>query len=257
MSNSPRILLYDIETSLQPVAVFQLRNQDWINPDNILAERHLVSIAWKWLGDKKIHTVSLLDDPERFENDPHDDKFVVERFHEILMEADAVVTHNGESFDFKYLKTRMLFHGLPVLPPIASIDTYKVAKSQFNFNSNRLNYIGQFLKLGKKIETSHGLWLRVLAGDAKAIKEMTTYNKQDVNLLEKVFLKLRPYIPNHINRELFGGTGCPRCGSTKTQSRGVQHAITRTYQRFCCNGCGGWFRLLKTEKGSATKHRVI
>jgi transposase-like protein len=86
---------------------------------------------------------------------------------------------------------------------------------------------------------------------------MVKYNKQDVVLLAKVFNKLRPYVANHFNRELYGGTGCPRCGSNKIQSRGVQRAITRTYQRFQCQSCSGWFRALKTDKGSATPHRVI
>lgn len=252
----PKILIYDIETSLQPVAVFQLANNDWIDPRNILQERHLVSVCWKWLGHPKIHSVSLLDDPKRFSKDPHDDKHVAEVFHKVLNEADCLVAHNGDHFDLRYLKTRMLFHGLSAVPPITSIDTYKVAKSQFMMNSNKLDYIGGLLGLGHKKSTPHGLWLDVLRGDPKAIKIMVEYNKRDVTLLEDVFKKLQPYIPNHMSRELFGGTGCPRCGSSHIQSRGTHKAITKVYQRFQCCKCHGWFRLLKGEKGS-TKYRVL
>lgn len=257
MVNSPiKILIYDIETSLQPVAVFGLKYNDFISPDNILAERHLVSVCWKWLGEKRVYSVSLLDDPKRFTRDPHDDKHIASVFHKVLGEADVIVHHNGDHFDLRYLKTRMLVHGLPALPPITSIDTYKIAKQQFLFNANRLDYLGKLLGLGGKTDTPKGLWLDVLRGDKTAIKTMVVYNRRDVTLLEDVFKKLQPYIPNHISRELFGGTGCPRCGSNKVHSRGVHRAITRTYQRFQCQKCFGWFRLLKCDRPS-TKYRVL
>lgn len=254
---SPKTLLFDIETSLQPVAVFQLAGNDWIQPENILAERHLVSVCWKWLGESKIYSVSLLDDPKRFAKDPHDDKHVAEVFHDVMMEADCLVGHNSDSFDIKYLKTRMLVHGLTPLPPISSLDTYKVLKQQFMLNSNKLDYAGKILGLGRKKDTPKGLWLDVLAGSKKAIKIMVDYNKRDVTLLEDVFKKLVPYIPNHMNRELFGGTGCPKCGSNKIQSRGVHRAISKVYQRFQCQSCSSWFREFKSTIKTTSKYRVL
>lgn len=252
-----KIILYDIETSLELVSVFQLKYNDFIDPDSIVQERHVVSVCYKWLGEKTVHAISLLDDPKRFNKDPHDDFYVVKEFHKVLAEADCIVAHNGNQFDIKYLKTRMLYHDLEPLPPITSIDTYVVAKQQFLFNSNRLDYLGKFLGLGGKKSTPKGLWMQVLKGDKKAIKIMVEYNKEDVILLEKVFNKLKPYIPNHLNRELFGGTGCPRCGSTKVQSRGVHRAISRVYQRFQCQSCSGWFRSVLNDKKVSPKSRVL
>lgn len=256
----PRILLYDLETSLQTVAVFQLGGNDWIQPSNILQERHIICAAWQWLGEDKIHTVSLLDDPKRYAIDPHDDKHVVETLHKVMSEADVVVAHYGDSFDNKYVLTRILYHDLDPLPPFQTIDTKKIAKQKFYFNSNSLDYLGQYLKVGKKLPHGPGLWLDILKGGEKAvqaIKKMVTYNKGDVTLLREVFMKLRPYIPNYISRELFGHVGCPRCGSKKVQSRGTYYALTRTYRRFVCNECRGWFRTQKTDEGSTTKHRVL
>lgn len=258
MLNRPRTLLFDIETSLMPVAVFQLSGNEWISPENILSERHLISVCWRWLGEDKIHSVSLLDDPKRFARDPHDDLYVAKTFHKVLSEADVVVGHNSDYFDIKYLKTRMLVHGLPPLPPIASLDTYKVAKKHFMLASNKLDYVARLLKVGKKMDTPKGLWLDVLRGDKKAIKIMIAYNKVDVDILEAVFKKLAPYMDNHTNRELFGGSGCPRCGSTKIQSRGVHRAISRVYRRWQCQNpkCLGWFKSSKAEPGSA-KFRIL
>src|SRR5687768_7164225 len=111
-AREPRILLYDIESSLQTVAVFQLAKNDWIQPENIITERHVISICWMWLGERKVHSVSLLDDPKRFAKDPHDDYHVLATFHKVMHEADAIVGHNSEGFDNKYVLTRMLKHGL-------------------------------------------------------------------------------------------------------------------------------------------------
>lgn len=259
MSNpiAPRVLFYDIETSLQPVAVFSLLHNDYIDPSSILQERYVICACWKWEGNAKVHSVSVLDDAKRFVKDPHDDYHVVQTLHGVLSEADVLVGHNSDSFDKRWIETRVLVHGMSVLPPIASIDTYKVAKSKLYLNSNKLDYIGRLLGVGKKIPTTPKLWMRVLQGDADAVREMVKYNKQDVLLLERVFNKLRPYVSNHINRELFGTVGCPRCGSSKVQSRGVHRAITRTYKRWQCQKCSGWFRTLKCNEGSTTKYRVL
>jgi hypothetical protein len=173
-----------------------------------------------------------------------------------LSGADCLIHHNGNKFDIKYVETRMLVHGLPPLPPIPMIDTYLVAKNRFYFNSNKLAYLGGLLGVGKKMPTTPGLWMEVLKGNAEAIKEMVKYNKQDVALLERVFLKLQPFVANHVNRQLYGGAGCPRCGSMKIQSRGTYYALTRTYNRYCCNSCHGWFRDLKADSGSTTS-RVL
>lgn len=254
-TKEPRILLFDIETTHNIVAQFDLKDE-YTNPDNIIQERYIVCAAWQWAGESKVHAVSVLDDPKRYAKNPHDDYHVVKVLHELMSEADCWVAHNGDGFDIKYVATRALYHGLTPLPPVTSIDTLKVAKSKFRFNANRLNYLGKFLGLGGKIQTPTGLWLDVLKGNKQAIKTMVDYNKRDVTLLYGVFKKLIPYIPNYLSRQLFGKQGCPRCGSAKVQSRGVHRAISRTYQRWQCQACGGWYKTAKPLAGS-TSTRIL
>ncbi len=258
--SEPKILLWDIETSLESVAVFSLRNQDWIHPSNILQERYIICYSYQWLGDDKVHSVSVLDDPKLFAKDPHSDKHVMTKLHELLSEADAVVHHNGNAFDLKFSETRMLAHGLTPLPIIPHIDTLKTAKTRFFFNSNSLEYLGTLLGVGHKLDHSKGLWLTILKeGNSpkavKAIKEMVKYNKQDVLLLRDVFLKLRPYMPDYMSRHLFGNpdSTCPRCGSHHVQKRGIHRALTQLYQRFQCSKCGGWFRVRKSSGRTETR----
>lgn len=256
----PKIVLWDIETTHNLAAIFRLF-EDYTSHENIIQERYIVSASWKELGSKAVHAVSTLDNPRLYKADPHNDRFVVETLHKVLSEADVIIAHNGDAYDSKFVEGRMLFHGLPPLPPITSIDTLKVAKSRLLLNSNKLDYLARYLGFGKKVKTDNQLWLDVLKGGEAArtaIKKMVVYNKHDVVLLEKVFLKLRPYCANHINRALFGGTnGCPRCGSTHVQSRGTHKAISRVYQRYQCQDCGGWFRQASKSLVSAPKTRIL
>jgi len=256
MSVAPRIILWDIESSFNTVAVFQLKQNDYIDSNNIVSERHLICAAWKELGNPRVHAVSLLDDAKRFQKNPHDDRHVCDVLHDILSHADVIIAHNGDQFDIKFTEARMMIHGLPPLPPILKIDTLKTARNRFLFNANNLNYLGKVLGVGGKKPTKTGLWLRVLAGEAKAIKEMVAYNKEDVRLLERVYLKLRPYMPDHTNRQLFGQVGCPRCSSTNVQARGTHRALTQVYQRYQCQSCAGWFRNRIADKARVT-HRVL
>jgi hypothetical protein len=239
----PRIVLWDIETTHNIMAVFNLLNHDMIPAGNILKERYIVSAAWKELNNPKVHAVSVLDDLARFRKDPSDDRHVCEALHRVLSDADVIVAHNGNNYDIKFTETRMLIHDLEPLPPIPKIDTLKIAKGRFLFNANNLNYLGEVLGLGKKVTTPKDLWLNVLRGDEKAIRTMVKYNKGDVLLLEKVFHKLRPYCDHHLNMGLVGdGKGCPRCGSLKVQFRLHHNAKTRSYDRYYCLSCKGWHR---------------
>jgi RNase H-like protein len=256
MRTPPKILYWDIETSQNLVAVFQLAHNDWIDPSAIVRERYVICASWLWAGERKVHSISVLDNPKQYAKNPYDDKHVLQALHKVLSEADILISHNGDKFDKKYVDTRMLVHNLPRLPPILSIDTYKIAKANLLLNSNKLDYIGKLLNVGRKKHTTTGLWMRILQGDKKAIHEMVAYNKQDVLLLERVYLKLQPFAKDHVNRQLYGGTGCPRCGSTRIQARGIHKALTRTYQRFQCQTCGGWHRQLKPATPS-TSMRVL
>lgn len=254
--HAPKVLIYDLETTHNILAKFDLK-EEYTSHLNIIQERYIVTASWKWYGEDRIHGVSVLDDPKRFKKNTGDDYYVVKTLVDLFNEADVLVAHNGNAFDNKYVPTRALYHGFKPTPPVAQLDTCTFARSKFLFNSNRLDYLARFLKIGGKMDTPSGLWLKALKGDRSAIKTMLEYNKVDVKILDAVFTKLLPYMSNAFNRELFGGTGCPRCGSRKVQHRGTHHAISRTYQRLQCQTCGGWFKEAKPVGKHATKYRVI
>ena len=242
--SSPKILVWDIETGYNLARIFSLFNKHKPIPHQaIQKERYMISAAFKELGKGKAYAFSLLDDMKRFKKDPQDDSALVKRVHQEIETADVLIAHYGDNFDIKFFNTRSLINGLPPAPPVLTIDTYKIARQKFLFNNNKLDYIGNVLNLGGKIHTTEGLWNRCYDGEAKAVKEMVVYNKQDVDLLEKVYLKLAPHVPAKLNLNHFYGTFepvCPLCSSEWLQSRGKRHTRVNEWQRFQCQDCGHW-----------------
>jgi len=200
----------------------------------------IICFGYKRLGDKKARCVSAWDFPTRWKKDKNDDYEVVKAAYEILKDADAIVTHNGIKFDLKHLNTRLIANGLKPLHRIPHIDTVMVARSKLFLYSNRLNDLATFLKVEGKMENGGWqLWVDVLNGKKKALKTMTKYCKQDVEALYQVFHKLRPFISNVPNYNLFTKDRvCPTCGSNKLIKHGVRLTKTARRQRYHCQSCG-------------------
>jgi len=87
-----------------------------------------------------------------------------------------------------------------------------------------------------------------MARDGEAWEEMEQYNKNDVQILEGVYYKLRPWIKGHANHSVFSGTlVCPTCGGSHYKRDGYYYSNAGKYQRFQCKDCGTPFRNNKTE----------
>lgn len=228
-----KILFWDIETKPNLGYCWGKYEQ------NIIAfkdEGGLLSYAWKWQGEKNAHCKTLKD----FGGN---EKKLLEHLHNNLSQADIIIGHNQDSFDVKKSRGRFVVHGLKPLKHLVSIDTKKVAKKYFFFNSNSLNDLGKILKLGQKVSTGgFQLWLDCMANKSKAWVKMAKYNKQDVQLLEQVYNRLKPYITNHPSISLLKGSkdGCPSCGSMKLQKRGLRATHKSISQQYQCNKCHAW-----------------
>lgn len=231
-----RILFYDIETSPMIMAGFEIWNTN-IPTSNIMQDWTIFSAAWGWLGEDEIHSASTANMSE---------KKVIEKLVDAINKSDIIIAHNGDKFDIKKLRTRVITLDLPVLSNVVAIDTLKVVKKHFKFTSNRLDYVAKALGLEGKSSTSDGLWMRALRGDKDALQEMEEYNKQDIVVLKNLYLKLRPYIDNHpsvarLNKVQHLG-GCPVCGSTAAHNHDKQISRAHLYQRHRCQDCGHVFR---------------
>jgi len=242
MSKGIKRLFWDLETSPNIGMFWRSGYKLAIPYDNILQERAIICVCYKWEGAKKVHSI---------EWDKGDDARLVKEFAPIMEEADELVAHNGDKFDLKWYNTRHLLHGLPPIPIAKTVDTLVIARRRFYFNSNRLNYIAQFLGLDSKHDTEFGMWRDILLRNCpKAMKRMVSYCKKDVELLEQVYHKLAPYHNPKSHVGVMTGNEkwtCPHCGSpnvhcskTKTTARGT---IQRQMQ---CKDCGRYFTISDT-----------
>ena len=193
-------------------------------------------------GDE--HITKGLPDYPGYKKGSEDDRKLVKELWHLLDKAEIVIAQNGDAFDLKKINTRFAYYGMPPPSPYRTVDTLKVARRYFAFNSNKLDYLGEYLGLGRKIKhEGFELWKRCIDGDLKAWKQMKAYNRQDVVLLEKVYLHLLPWIKNHPNLDNYSDTTvCPKCGSKELQRRGYQFNQTTKYARIQCKNCGGWSR---------------
>jgi predicted RNA-binding Zn-ribbon protein involved in translation (DUF1610 family) len=232
----PRILLLDLETAPNIVTAFAINIKHGLPYQNILRERYILTAAWIWFGERKIHGLTIT---QRL---PHDDKSLVIRLAKEIAKADVIVGHWATAFDFPWIKGRLLYHKLPPLAPATELDTCKLARRLFYLNSAKLDYLGQYLGVGGKAhQGGHVLWQRCILNDHAAFRQMLKYNKHDVWLLEKIFRRMVPHMPPALNHRLLVGTHvCPTCGSLKLQRRGKRFTRKYVWARYQCQKCGAW-----------------
>lgn len=225
----PKILLLDIETSALTVRTWGLYEQNAIKK---VKPCTILSVAYQWLGSKT----------QVLACDNLTEKQLLLKLYKLLDEAEIVVAHNGDSFDIKKINSRFITHKIPPPSPYRTIDTKKEFKKVAAFDSNSLNNLGLDLGEGEKIKhRGFDMWEGCEAGNKRDWDDMKRYNKKDVDLLARIYLRIRPWMKNHPDlRESL--TICPKCSSDKIQSRGISRNKVRVYRRLQCQSCGGWFQ---------------
>lgn len=242
----PKILLFDIETSPLKVSVYQ--KSVWranITADQVLSEWFMLSWSAKWLGSED----TMSDRLKSKEALGEDDSRIVKSLWALLDQADIVISHNGSSFDLPNINVRFLINNLDPPSPYQSIDTYNIAKKQFGFTHNSLNGIAKVFGFNPKMETNFQLWKDCVDGKEDALAYMEQYNRYDVDLLELVYLKLRPWIKGHPNVGLYIESDshiCPNCGSDRMVYTGKYYytSVSR-FETMRCESCGAIARQRK------------
>lgn len=249
----PKILILDVETFPNTAYVWRFFKEN-IGAKQVLEYSTLASFAYKWLGD----------DVTWYEDTQHQsEKKLVKKLLDVLDAADIVVAHNGAKFDLPTIQGRALVLGFKPPSPYKIIDTLLVARYEFNFPANSLEHLAILLGVEKK--GSHQkfpgfeLWDQCMKNNPEAWEEMRIYNKQDVDTLEEVYLRMRPYMKRHPNVAVYEETEqtiCPKCGSSHIQWRGYAVTNVYKYRKFQCQSCGGWARTRFNEFPKEFKHAL-
>jgi uncharacterized protein YprB with RNaseH-like and TPR domain len=234
MKRPERVLLWDIEAT------------------NLVADYgRLLCISYKWLGEDKVHTLKVRNTKE-WRRDRTDDSGILNKFSDLLGQADLHVFWFGEYFDLPFVQTRLMMNNLKPLPNIPFIDGWKIARKKLKLRSNRLDAVSKLIPIPKDIIREEKLhpepihWVRANAGYVDAMKIIEERCESDVKVLEQIYLAIRPYSVNPPNLAKIRHPeleGCPACGDKRVIARGYRIYVRNKVQRFQCQECGHWFCL--------------
>jgi hypothetical protein len=230
-------LFYDIETSFCKGHFWRPGYGQNILPHQITDYAKIISIHWRWEGQKKVHHLD-------WGLKEQCDKELVKKFIDEMNKADEIVTHNGKRFDTPWIRTRAMFHGIPMRHTYNEIDTYKWCKKYLNLPSNSLAEACKYFGLeAKKDAGGMQTWIDVVYKKCrKALRHLLYYGDGDIVSLEALFTKLRPYAKPNLHYGALHGNqkfSCPECGclgkwnKTYTTAAGTVQVLMMCRDKHC------------------------
>lgn len=240
------ILIYDLETSLVDARIFWPGKQ-YISASQIKSETRIITVAYKWLGDNKVHHLSW---------DDGDDKQLIKDFLEVYNHADAVIGVNNDNFDNRLVNARAMRYNLDVNIYVRSIDIQKMCKPIARMHSYSMKEMAIFFGVRHK-QATEGIimWELVENGTPEEKKEylqkMIDYNVGDILTTEELYLYMRKYlkVKTHMG-VLYGGEkySCPTCGGKHLELMYTTTTAAGTIQRVMrCAEDGAQFKLNNTQ----------
>lgn len=234
-----RILTIDIERVPFQAWSYETR-PDYIPWRMIGQPSRMICWAAKWYDSEDIVFRGEFDFHERRLTESARRRMLEEAW-SLLDQADVVVGFNSRRFDTRHLATEFLLEGFGPPSTYKHVDLYQIAKREFIFESNSLDYVARRLGVGEKVATGYDqLWRGCMMGDREAWRLMRSYNKGDITVTEALYDRLRGWMPGHphIARAEHGRPICNQCGSSELTRVGQHQAVVLRYSRFRCDDCG-------------------
>jgi len=255
INSDVKVLIFDIETAPMKAFVWSRWKQN-IYLEQTISEWFMLCWAAKWVGGE---IMSDCVTPE--EAIGEDDERITKTLWYLFNEADIVIAHNGSRFDIPKMNSRFAVHGLKPPTPYRQIDTKQVSAKQFGFSSNKLDALAGYFGIRYKDKTDFELWVRCLNGEQEALDYMRKYNEGDVEILEKVYFKLRPWIKNHPNLSLYIESDeevCPFCGSHNLNETGTfYYTQVSKFSNLRCADCDGIARRRVSEYPKSKRKNLV
>lgn len=258
-NHSAKVLILDIETAPNKAFIWRMWKEN-IGIGQLVSEWYMLSFCAKWLGQDKAVYMS-----QKHIKDIEDDSKQLAALWDLLDKADIVVAHNGRKFDVKKVNARFFAHGMKPPSPYKVVDTLDIAKGNFSFTSNKLEYLTtrfnkEYTKLKHGKYPGFELWEQVMLGNADAWEEMREYNTYDVYALEELYINMRPWDTHHPNVNVYvtdEQQRCTVCGSVHLKPRGYYHTNTGKYHRLRCESCGKWNRTRYTINTTGKRKALL
>lgn len=189
---APREIYIDIETSLNIGYFYDLKVNGYLNPDLIKRDWFIISWSAEWMNCYGHKNFSACVTPKEAREGR--DARIVKPLRDLIDEADIVWGHNYKRFDKKKINTRILLNGIEKPEEYKVVDTLQVARSQFAFASNKLDFINKRLGNGQKDAVDLHDWILCMEGDKKTLEKVLRYNIKDVKNGISMTKKIREWV---------------------------------------------------------------
>lgn len=242
--NKPKILLFDIETSLIQAYVWGLWKQN-ISINQVIEDWYVICWSAKWYGDQDVFNSSVHDYELPLSGRYKDnERYVVEALWKCLDEADIIVAYNGKSFDRKKMNFKFFEYGLPEPSPYKLVDPMLIVKDNFSITSAKMDYVARYvesLESGKH-ETNINLWVACMNNDVQSLDYMLSYCDQDIEVLEHVYDAVKHWDKNSPQMMMYYDDDqmrCNSCGSvhlTKLENKAAYTSLSK-FDVYRCDDC--------------------
>ena len=254
--NSPKVLLFDIETSMIKGYFWSLWKQN-ISLPQIIEDWYVLCWSAKWLGTDRIINDSLhLHGDPLFKNN---ERLIVESLWKLLDDADVIVAYNGKSFDRKKMNSKFLQYGLPEPSPYKVVDPMLIVKGNFAMTSNKMDFIVKYVNDNEKGKhsTNVQLWIDCMENSSQAMDYMLEYCDQDIEVLESVYLAVRHWDKNSPQLAMYYNDDKPRCNSCGSDDLEVlenKHAHT-SLSKFGIVRCNSCSKIMRDRNNQLSKEK--
>lgn len=214
-----------------------------IHADDVKEWPRTICAAWKWYDSSGVEFAA------EWEVGGYDG--FMRRVWDVFNDADLIIGHNADRFDARHLMGGWAEMGLPAPSPYKVIDTLKIARGTFAYESNTLDALNKRLGIDAKTDKYDARIARAAVnGDKEAQETLSAYNRGDIIASEALFDRLRPFargIP-HLGMWSDDELACLSCGSTMTATGKTVHANVQRYEHLHCPNCGAHARGTTTLK---------
>jgi DNA polymerase elongation subunit (family B) len=185
------ILYIDLEVSKSRVFSYGLKvPSKYLNPDDLDREYYIICWVASYVGQSKVFS-GCVNTEQALE---WSDRDILQPLRDLMDSADIIAGHNVDGYDMKRVNTRFLLNGIEPVIGKKTLDTLKIARSKFAFESNRLDFVSQKLGLRPKDDIRNRDWLEIVkTGDLRTLKKVLKYCKGDVESGKGVLEKLMKY----------------------------------------------------------------
>lgn len=136
----------------------------------------------------------------KFVESLEDEKKSLEWLKDEIKDCETVITWYGSYFDLPFILTRALIHGIDLseLNKMNSLDLFEVCRKKFLFSKKNLSEVANALsiKAGDEIKGRDVLkcYMKAIKGDEKAKEAIIKHCLNDLEILEEIYKRLRPYL---------------------------------------------------------------